>query len=194
MSKTNPRDKIITLPNPKLREKSARVHIINEDTLKLIEEMKKSTLDWEDSRGHEVGVALAAVQIAEMYKVVIIRDDFEDKKNREFGVLINPEIVKYEGEEVEDFEGCLSIKDVYGKVKRWSKVRVKAKNLKGVDIRLKAEGFLARVMQHEIDHTNGVVFVDHLKDQPEKLYTLSKSGEITKLEGQELDDAIHLLW
>src|SRR5690606_15624625 len=107
--------------------------------------------------------------------------DFDDKQLREFTPLINPEIVKYEGEVVTDFEGCLSVRHIYGKVPRHTKIRVKALDMDGNEIRLKAEGFLARVIQHEIDHTNGIVFIDHIRDQKDAFYTLDEKGELQPL-------------
>ncbi len=153
--------------------------------------MAAATLDWEDHREHEVGVALAAVQINQNLRIVIIRNNFDDKKDRGFQVLLNPEITKYEGEVSDEFEGCLSIKDLYGKVPRYSKVRVKAINLAGKPVRLTTEGFLARVMQHEIDHTNGVMFIDHIKDKPEAFFRLTEEG---KLEPIEYKKATKGLW
>lgn len=185
---------IVTLPHSELRKRSQKVSIINEDIINLIDEMKAATLDWEDSRDHEVGVALAAVQINDLRRVVVIRDNFDDKSNREFQVFINPEITKYEGDIVEDYEGCLSIKDVYGKVPRHSKVRIKAMNLDGQEVRVKAEGFLARVFQHEIDHTNGIVFIDHIKEQEEAFYTLTPKGNLEKLNYHESIVESTVLW
>ena len=170
--------KLITLPNPHLRERSKKVGFIGEDIRELIAAMEKATLDWEDSRDHEVGVALAAVQIDQLHRVVVIRNNFDDKSDRTFRVFINPEITKYEGEVVADYEGCLSIKNVYGLVPRHSKVRVKARDLNGDEIRLSAEGFLARVFQHEIDHTNGIVFIDHIKDDPQAFFVLTDEGKL----------------
>lgn len=172
------RNDIITLPHADLRKKSARVHVITDETLTLIEDMKSAALDWEDSRPHEVAVALAAVQIDRLEKVVIVRGDFDDKTNREFVVLINPEITKTEGEPVIEHEGCLSVKDVYGLVPRFPKVRVRAQNIDGETVRIKAEGFLARVLQHEIDHTNGIVFVDHIDDNHEGFFALNETGDL----------------
>lgn len=143
--------------------------------------MSEALLDWEDHREHEVGVALAAVQINELKKVVIVRNDFDNKEDRSFMVFINPVITKYEGKVIEDFEGCLSIKDIYGKVPRYEKIRVKATDLKGNEFRATFEGFTARILQHEIDHTKGVVFVDHIKDNEDAFYRLEKNGELTKL-------------
>lgn len=176
------KDDIITLPNPHLREKSTRIREITDAVTALIDEMTAAALDWEASRPHEISAALAAVQLDHLEKVVIVRSDFEDKASREFTALINPEIVKYEGHIVADYEGCLSVKDVYGKVPRHTKIRVKALDLTGAEVRFKAEGFLARVIQHEIDHTNGIVFIDHIKDEPESFYTLDEKGELQPLE------------
>jgi len=179
------KDNIITLPHADLRKRSVRVGVITKDIVKLVAAMEAATIDWEESREHEVGVALAAVQVDELYRIVVIREDFNDKKNKKFEALINPEIVKYEGEIEEDFEGCLSVKDVYGKVPRHTKVRVKALNLKGKEIRMKAEGFLARVLQHEIDHINGKLFVDHIEDKPEAFYQLGNTGKIEELDDEQ---------
>ena len=185
---------IITLPNVNLRKRSSRVGYINDEVKSLVDEMKAATLDWEDNREHEVGVALAAVQINDLRRVVIIRNNFEDKSDRSFQVFINPEITKYEGEIVEDYEGCLSVKDIYGKVPRHSKIRLKALSLEGKEIKLKAEGFLARVFQHEIDHTNGIVFVDHIKDKKEAFYTLTGKGSLEKLQYDESIAESRILW
>ncbi len=182
------RKDIITLPEPNLRQRSKKIGIITDEVRKLIDNMEAATLDWEDHREHEVGVALAAVQINQLYRVVVIRNNFDDKTDRTFLPLINPEITKHEGELIEDFEGCLSVKDVYGKVKRSSKVKVKALNLHGKEIRLVAEGFLARVLQHEIDHTNGKLFVDHIKGHDDKFYKLQVDGKLAPLADlKELD-------
>jgi peptide deformylase len=156
--------------------------------------MSEATLSWEDSRDHEVGVALAAVQIGVLKRVVIIRNNFEDKSDRSFQVLINPKIIKTEGPLVEDYEGCLSVKDIYGKVPRAERVKIKATNVEGKEIRLTAEGFLARVIQHEIDHTNGVMFIDHIKNEPERFYRLSDSGELKKLDYDDFIKTNPGLW
>lgn len=176
------KDDIITLPNPHLRLRSKKVGLITPEIIQLIKDMEQATLDWEDSREHEVGVALAAVQIDQLMRVVVVRNNFDNKKDRGFLTLINPEIVKYEGEVEEDFEGCLSVKDIYGRVKRHNKVRVKALNINGKEVRITAEGFLARIMQHEIDHTNGILFIDHIKGHADAFFHLEKDGKLAPVE------------
>ena len=95
------KDDIIALPNPHLRVKSKKVGVINDAIKDIVQEMKDATIDWDESRDHEVGVALAAVQIDRMYKIVIVRDNYDDKENHDFTVFINPEITKREGEVIE---------------------------------------------------------------------------------------------
>ena len=179
------RNSIITLPHASLRAKSKKVTEITSEVLQLIADMKAATLDWEDHRDHEVGVALAAVQVNKLHRVVVVRHDFDDKQNREFAVFINPVIAKSYGKIEDDYEGCLSIKDIYGKVPRYSKVKIDAMNEEGQMFRINAEGFLARVFQHEIDHTNGIVYIDHIKDDPKAFYKLGKDGKLEPLDYDE---------
>lgn len=173
------KEDIIVLPHPDLRKRSDRVHVITDATLQLVDDMTSACLDWEYSHPHEVAVALAAVQIDRLERIVIVRGDFDDKSNKEFIALINPEIVKTEGEPtIIQPEGCLSVSKLYGDVPRYPRVRVKAINIDGQEIRIKASGFLSMLFQHEIDHTNGICFVDHIKDQKEAFYTLTDKGEL----------------
>lgn len=175
---------IITLPNPKLHERSQRIGHIDAEVRKLAEDMIAATLDWEAGREHEFGAALAAVQIAKLYRIIVVRNDFDNKEDKSFSVFINPEIAKSEGEPTEELEGCLSVKDIYGSVARYPKVKVKALNLDGRPVRITATGFLARVFQHEIDHTNGVVFTDRVED-PRKLYRLQANGKFLPVNPSE---------
>ncbi len=188
------KDSIITLPNSHLRQPSRKVGLITATTRALIQDMKDALVDWEDSRDHEIAVALAAIQIDQAMRVVIIREDFDDKHNQNFLVYINPEITKLDGEVIEDYEGCLSIKDLYGMVPRYSRVKVKAIDENGGVVRVTAEGFLARIFQHEIDHTKGITFVDHIKDNPEAFYRLTTSGHLKSLDyDKEIKDS-KVLW
>lgn len=170
---------IITLPNDHLRQRSQRITQIDADTRQIVSDMIAATLDWEAHRPNEVAVALAAVQIDKPVRIVIIRADFDNKENKNFQVLINPEITKYEGEIITDYEGCLSVKDVYGKVPRYSKVRGRAIDINGNRIKIKStDPFLSRVLQHEVDHTNGICFVDHIAHDQDAFSVLTKSGDL----------------
>jgi peptide deformylase len=188
------KDDIIALPNPHLRERSKKIGLLSPDILKLIEDMKAATLDWEASREHEVGVALAAIQVDQPLRIVVIRNDFDNKDDQSFTVFINPTITKYEGSIEEDFEGCLSVPDIYGKVPRYSKVRVRAQDESGREFRVSAEGFLARVLQHEIDHTNGIVFIDHIKDSENAFFHLQEDGHLQELDYAKDIRTNSILW
>jgi peptide deformylase len=188
------KDDIIALPNDHLRRKSERVGIISPEILSVIEEMEAATIDWDMSREHEVGVALAAVQIDRLYKIVVVRNNYDDKDDHGFTVFINPEITKREGSIIEDYEGCLSVKDVYGKVKRHDKVKVKALDSDGKEFRVTAQGFLARIFQHEIDHTNGIVFIDHIRDDPDAFFHLQDDGKLVPLDYATKIKDNPLLW
>lgn len=179
MSSSFTHKNIITLPNDHLRQRSQRITQIDADTRQIISDMIAATLDWEAHRPNEVAVALAAVQIDKPVRIVIIRADFDDKENKNFQVLINPEITKYEGEIITDYEGCLSVKDVYGKVPRYSKIRGRAIDINGNQIKIKStDPFLSRVLQHEVDHTNGICFVDHIAHNQDAFSVLTKSGDL----------------
>jgi len=188
------KEDIITLPNPHLREKSKKIGVITDEVKKVVQDMQAATIDWEQSRSHEVGVALAAIQIDQLLKIVVVRNNYDNKEDQSFTVFINPEITKLDGEIIEDYEGCLSIKDIYGKVPRYSKVKVKALDLQGREFRVTAEGFLARIFQHEIDHCNGTVFIDHIKDKPEAFYRLKDDGALEPLDYDKEIKNSEILW
>lgn len=174
-----------------MRNRSRRVGYIDDSIAKTIEDMKAATLAWEATRNSEVGVALAAVQIGVLERIVIVRSNPEDRKSEEFQVFINPKITKYEGEVVAQPEGCLSIPDIYASVPRHETVRVSAEDEKGKPVRIKAHGFLARVFQHEIDHLHGKLFVDRVEE--DKFYQIMEDGKLEPLETAKID-AARVLW
>ena len=193
-SSKNARNNIVALPNGVLRQRSKKVGIVTDEILALIEEMKAATLDWEDSREYEVGVALAATQLGQLFRIIVIREDFEDKTNKNFSVLINPSITKREGKIIEDYEGCLSVPDVYGRVPRYEQVKIKAYDVNGKEFRLTAKGFLARVIQHEIDHTNGILFIDHIKEKSDAFFKLDNDGQLKGLNYEKAIKKSCILW
>ncbi len=135
--------------DPVLREKALLVEEITPDILNLIRDMAESMYA-------SSGVGLAAPQVGVSKRIIIIDEDEE-----ELMVLLNPEIIKSEGEAVDE-EGCLSLPGIYSKVQRSSKVTVKALNENGESIEITKEGLSARALQHEIDHLNGILFIDKI--------------------------------
>ena len=188
------KEAIIALPNQRLRHKSNKVTSITPEIKKLVKDMVSVSLDWEDSRPHELSAALAAIQIDSPNKVVIIRDEFEDKAARTFTALVNPKIIKFEGQIENDYEGCLSVPGVYGLVPRHSKIRVQAMDINGNEVRFKADGFLARLIQHEVDHTNGIVFIDHIRDKKDAFFELDEKGELEPLDYGKDIEKNSILW
>jgi peptide deformylase len=147
--------KIVLYPNKILREKTEKVEKIDKEIKNLVKEMKKIMIQ------HN-GVGLAANQIGKNLSIFVAYD------NKKFYTFINPEIVNFFGKEKVMEEGCLSVPNVWGQIKRYEGVVVSYQDLFGKKKKLKAKGLLAQIIQHEIDHLNGVLFID-------------KAIEVTKL-------------
>jgi len=177
--------KIITTPDKRLRETAEKVGKIDDEVLETIAAMRKLSADWEAEHPYELSAAMAAPQMGVLKRIIIIRDDMEDKNNAHFTAFINPEVTKTEGKTVTDFEGCLSVPHIYGKVPRPLKVRVRAKLEDGKEVRIKATGELARTLLHEIDHLNGVLFIDHIKDKRDAFYYMDDKGELQPIKDYE---------
>ena len=169
---------IITTPDPRLRQKSTKVNHITDETHQLIAEMVALSLDWEKHHPHELSVAMAAPQMGVNQRIIIVRDDFDDKDKNSYTALINPEVIKTEGRINKEPEGCLSVPEIYGMVGRPHKVKIKAMLEDGTDVRIKADGYLARTLLHEIDHLDGVLFIDHIRDDKKAFYRLDENGEL----------------
>lgn len=137
-----------------LRKKSKKVEEINERILTLIDDMKETMYTAD-------GVGLAAPQVGILKRIVVI--DVGDGPI----TLINPEIISEEGKQI-DYEGCLSIPGNQGKVERPIKVTVKALNEKGEEIELTGEGLLARCICHEVDHLDGILYIDKVIEEMEE--------------------------
>ena len=170
--------KIITTPDMRLREKSSKVSKIDNEILEIIADMRKISLDWEKDHPYELSAAMAAPQIGINKRIIIVRDDTGDKGNATFTALINPEVIKAEGKIETDYEGCLSVPSIYGMVPRATKVRVKAKLEDGTEVRIKATDELARTLLHEIDHLDGILFIDHIKGIKDAFYEMNSKGDL----------------
>ncbi|NLA11766.1 MAG: peptide deformylase [Firmicutes bacterium] len=139
--------KIVTGSHPALRSKAAPVKKISEAVLHLLEDMAETMYEYK-------GVGLAAPQIGITRRLIVV-DPGEDRLMK----LINPQIIEMEGSQ-EGPEGCLSVPGIYGEVPRATRVVVEALDPGGKAVRIEAEGFLARILQHEIDHLEGTLFID----------------------------------
>jgi peptide deformylase len=158
---------IITRDNPRLRLKARRVPKVDDSVRRLMDDMVDTMLD-------APGVGLAANQVDVQLRVIVMKVD------NQLYSLANPEIVRSSGEQI-GYEGCLSVPGYIGEVARAEKVTIKALNRNGKEVRIKGEGLLARAIQHEIDHLDGVLFIDRLTD----LDTLRPVAEATDEEATE---------
>jgi peptide deformylase len=161
---------VIFADNPILREKSKKVKDFGEALQVLIDDMVETM--------HAVnGLGLAAPQVGVLQQVIIIQlpEDEEEPQSGKLFALCNPQIVRADGEE-ESEEGCLCLPGWVGEVKRATSVTVKAQDHRGKKVRIKAEGFLARAFQHEIDHINGILYIDRA-ESPDKIRRIVPSEE-----------------
>ncbi len=155
---------IIQPDNPVLRKKARRVTAFDKKFQKLVDDMVETMLD-------APGVGLAAPQVAVRQRLIVVRLPDDEDSQEEFGehagklyVVANPEIIKASKETVEGVEGCLSIPGYVGLVDRHEKITLKGLDRHGKELRVKAEGWLARVFQHEVDHLEGQLYIDIAKE------------------------------
>jgi peptide deformylase len=161
--------KIITYPNPILLEKSKKISRIDNSIKQLALDMMETVSDYGSE--HETGVALAAIQVGVPVRMTVVRSDDGD-----YMALINPEIVKESKNQEEDMEGCMSVPKKYGRVSRPCKIKIRALDINGKKTELKAEGLMARILCHEIDHMDGKLFTSRLVDG--EIYKLNEKGEL----------------
>lgn len=150
---------IVTFPDPFLRLKAKQVTKFDSELQTLIDNM------FETMRAAP-GVGLAAPQIGESLRLIVVEytdEEDENAKPKKY-VLVNPEIVKRSEETITDLEGCLSVPGLAGTVERHQAVTIKAKNRFGKPLKIKAEDWLARIFQHEIDHLDGVLYIDRAEE------------------------------
>ena len=153
---------ILTVDDPQqlqvLRSKSRKVQKVTPKLAAFAERMLETMRN-----ANGVGLAAPQVGVLQRFFVVELPEDEENNQSRQTYVLFNPETVKGHGEQI-GYEGCLSIPGYIGEVARQEQITVKGLDEKGQPLRLKVEGYLARVFQHEIDHLDGILFTDQLTD------------------------------
>ena len=161
---------ILTYPDKFLRQPTKPITSFGEDLQELIEDMIETMYD-------EPGVGLAAIQVGSD-RSVIVYDVTQTEGERRAEALINPEIVFREGSQLSENEGCLSVPDFRADVKRDALVRVKGLDRHGNPLEIEAEGFLAIVLQHEIDHLNGILFIDRISSLKREMYKRKRKKQL----------------
>ncbi len=161
---------ILTIPDPRLREKAKEVTAIEEP-------IKKLAYDMVETMYANKGVGLAATQVGVPLKVIVIDVDQLDGTPNPL-ICINPEIIESK-DRVKNEEGCLSIPGYTANVERFNEVKVRFLDLQGNEIKMTATELLSRAFQHEIDHLNGILFIDHLSRLKREMFLkkLKKSME-----------------
>lgn len=150
---------IVTFPEAVLRQKAKPVEVFDENLRVLIDDMIDTMRD-------APGVGLAAPQIGVSQRVIVIEfgDEEDDTIPKQVYVMVNPEITAQSGEMVSGIEGCLSVPGVVGEVDRAQVVTVRGQTREGKPLKIRAQGWLARIFQHEIDHINGVLYPDRAEN------------------------------
>ena len=154
---------IVTLPEPVLRRKAKPITKFDKNLQTLIDDMVETMRE-----APGVGLAAPQVNVSQQLAVIEYSEDEDDEeevegaapKPKKLYVIINPEIVKVSDEKVNGVEGCLSIPGLLGEVERYEAIQIKGLNRYGKPQKLKVDGWMARIFQHEIDHLNGVLFTD----------------------------------
>ena len=173
MSRTHRIHEVVKYPDPVLSKPGETVTEFDAETAQLVDEMF-------DSMYAAQGIGLAAPQIGISKRITVIDVSFKERPEDKLA-LINPVILDKNGKQVEE-EGCLSLPEIREKVQRAAWVKVRAQNVKGETFEVEGEELLARALQHEIDHLNGILFIDHLSRLKRDLVQrrikkLQKNGE-----------------
>jgi peptide deformylase len=176
------------LTNPILRKKTRKVTVFNRDLQTLIDNMIETMRE-------ASGVGLAGPQVNEPLRLTVIetmpdRDEEgeEIEGSRDLFVLVNPEIIWESDEVVSGIEGCLSIPGWVGEVDRHKSIRVKAQDRKGKKVRLRFNGWTARIVQHEVDHLDGILYIDKLT-APEHFWTEDEFAEMQEAAAAAKEEA-----
>ena len=161
---------ILTYPDKFLRQPTRPVTVISEDVLTLIDDMIETMYD-------EPGVGLAAIQVG-ADQSIIVYDASPSEEERQAQALINPEIVNSEGQQLSEGEGCLSVPDFRADVMRAAHVRVTGLDRRGQPVDFEADGFLAILLQHEIDHLKGILFIDRISALKREMYKRKRKKQL----------------
>ncbi|MCB9480544.1 MAG: peptide deformylase [Desulfobacteraceae bacterium] len=153
---------VVIYPHPILRQELKDVEKIDED-------LKNLAIDMADTMYESRGVGLAANQINSEKRIIVFDPD-PDPEVRNYTVLVNPHIIEKEGSQISKEEGCLSLPGIRADVKRYERVKVKALNLEGEEVEIDGTDLVGIILQHEIDHLNGKVFIDRLSSLKKKFY------------------------
>jgi peptide deformylase len=174
---------VLKFPDRRLRLVSQPVAEVTDAIRALAEEMCDVMYD-------EPGIGLAAPQVGEAIRLLVVDTEWtEEDAERNPLILVNPELSEHEGK-VSWNEGCLSVPDFQAEVDRAERVRLRARDLDGNEIDIQAEGLQAVCFQHEVDHLNGVLFIDHISRLKRNRYELRRKKQLRREQEEEADSAV----
>lgn len=177
---------IITEGDSRLRQKASRVRKVDDGVRKLAQDMMETVEET------DYAIALAAPQVGVLRRVIVVKLPAEDPEELEEGeepegpvelMLANPEIIRASGQQI-GIEGCLSIPGWIGEVQRAMHITLKARDMQDKEVRVKAKGFLARALQHEVDHLDGILFIDLVEDKETLRYEPFEDETDEEIEGE----------
>ena len=166
---------IVTIPDDVLRRKAHKIKNFGPDLQSFIDDMVDTMRD-------APGVGLAAPQVGVSQRVIVVEfgDEEDEEAPTKLYIIINPQVTRFSKERLDGMEGCLSIPGFAGEVERSESVTLKGQNRHGKPVRIKAKGWLARIFQHEIDHVNGILYVD-------------RTDKVWKLEEEEKTEIMNVV-
>lgn len=154
--------KIYQYPEPVLRKQTEKITAFDDDLAQLVEDMAETMYD-------APGIGLAAPQIGKSIKLIVVDTTEEKEGEKQYLPMVNPEIIAHEGSQLDE-EGCLSVPELTANVKRFKTITVSYQDLQGQSHEISTADRFAVVLQHEIDHLNGILFIDHLSPLKRNLY------------------------
>lgn len=154
--------KIYQYPDSVLRKETEKVTVFDNDLAMLVEDMAETMYD-------APGIGLAAPQVGKSIKLIVVDTTPKEEGEKRYLPMVNPEIVAHEGTQVDE-EGCLSVPELTANVTRFQNITVTYQDLQGQQHEISTENRFAVVLQHEIDHLNGILFIDHLSPLKRTLY------------------------
>jgi peptide deformylase len=164
---------VLQFPDPRLRRVSQRIENVTDELRQLAQDMCEVMYD-------EPGIGLAAPQVGEAVRLIVVDTEWtQEGADRNALILVNPVLSEHDGKVLWK-EGCLSVPDLEGEVERAERVLLTATDLDGKEVAIRAEGLQAVCFQHELDHLNGVLFIDHLSQLKRSRYTLRRKKQLKR--------------
>jgi peptide deformylase len=167
--------KVLQFPDAHLREKA---ELVRQD--EVTDELRELAWSMAETMYDEPGIGLAATQVGVAKRLIVMDLHWSESEERKPRILLNPEIIESEGRDVSEEEGCLSVPDYKADVERDARVVVRARNLDWEEVEFEAEGLESYCFQHEIDHLDGILFIDRISRLKRDLYVRRRKNQLRR--------------